>query len=106
MKATTLIAALAAGGAVFYFATKSKAQTVNVGGREWKLVPAGKNAAGLELTDVIAPASSWGPHGELLVLRFNTAPSGAKTLEAVGQDVPEAMRTAALAGFDIRIPGT
>lgn len=106
MKAITALIALGAGGAVYYFATKASAKTVTVGGRTWKLKPAGKNAAGLELTDVIAPAGSWGPHAEMLVLRFNTTTSGVKTLEAVGQNVPQAMRDAALSAFEVRIPGT
>lgn len=118
MKAITAVIALAAGAGVYYFATKAKAsQTVVKNGREWILEKVstpprddGKVITGQgETWNVYAPAGSWGPHGKLLVVQYHTVlgpGSGYRVLSGVGQDVPVALRDAAIAAFDITVPGT
>lgn len=99
---TLLLVSAGIGAAVWYFSKNAGAQTVEINGRKWavKKVTA---TDGTEHVDVYAPAGSWGPHAEMLVLRYDAA---TKVLSGVGKDVPIAMRDAALAAFDVKVPGT
>lgn len=72
--------------------------SVNVNGHTWKLVPVSGG------TDVFAPAGSWGPHGELRVLRFTG--SSPRVLAGVAQDVPKAVLDAAMKDLSIQVPNT
>lgn len=76
----------------------STGQTVSVNGHTWKLVPVSGG------TDVFAPAGSWGPHGELRVLRFTgTSP---RVLAGVAADVPKAVLDAAMKDLGVVVPNT
>lgn len=76
-------------------------QTVSINGHVWKLVPVSGGAV-----DVFAPAGSWGPHGELRVLRFSQAKtSGApRVLAGVAEGVPKAVLDAAMKDLAIKTP--
>lgn len=72
--------------------------TVTVGKHTWKLVPAGSGQI-----DVYAPAGSWGPHGELRVLRYQEA-GKAKVLVGAAEGVPKAVLDAAMKDLKIQAP--
>ena len=107
--------ALAAGGAYWYISRNAvpkaalpPGDTVSLGGRSWivrGVTPTG--LVGSTWVDVYAPAGSWGPHAELRVLRFTqaVAPGAPRILDGVGDGVPVAMRDAAMAAFQIKVPG-
>src|SRR5262245_10733961 len=74
-------------------------QTISVNGHTWKLVPV---TGGV---DVFAPAGSWGPHGELRVLRFTQASSSApRVLAGVAEGVPKAVLDAAMKDLAVQTP--
>lgn len=76
--------------------TTAASQTVKVGSHTWKLVPVSGG------TDVYAPAGSWGPHGELRVLRFTG--SSTRVLAGVAEGVPKAVLDAAMKDLAIKTP--
>lgn len=77
----------------------SASQTVSINGHTWKLVPVSGGV------DVFAPAGSWGPHGELRVLRFTQASSSApRVLAGVAQGVPPAVLAAAMKDLAVKTP--
>lgn len=69
--------------------------TVSKNGHTWKLVPVGTE------TDVFAPAGSWGPHGELRVLRYVTK---SKLLSGAASGVPQAVMDAAIKDLGVKMP--
>jgi peptidoglycan hydrolase-like protein with peptidoglycan-binding domain len=73
----------------------SSSTTVTKNGHTWKLVQV-KTA-----TDVFAPAGSFGPHGELRVLRYVTA---TKVLSGAAEGVPKAVMDAAVKDLGIKMP--
>lgn len=73
-------------------------KTVTVGKHQWKLVPTGGGQV-----DVFAPAGSWGPHGELRVLRYQEA-GKAKVLVGAAEGVPKAVMDAAIKDLKIQMP--
>ena len=78
----------------------SSGTTVSIGGHTWKLVTVSTGSV-----DVFAPAGSWGPHGELRVLRFTQSSSTApRVLAGVAQGVPEAVLKAAMKDLAIQTP--
>lgn len=77
-------------------------QTVSVNGHVWKLV---RVAAAAVTTDVFAPAGSWGPHGELRVLRFTQASANApRVLAGVAEGVPKNVLDAAMKDLGVVTP--
>lgn len=77
----------------------ASSQTVSVNGHTWKLVP---TSGGV---DVYAPAGSWGPHGELRVLRFTQSSSSApRVLAGVASGVPPAVLAAAMKDLAVKTP--
>lgn len=76
-------------------------ETVSAGGHSWKLV----QVTGTTLVDVFAPAGSWGPHGELLVLRYDqkTATSP-RVLSGVAEGAPKQVVDAAMADLKVVPP--
>lgn len=90
-------------------ATSSEAgELVKKNGHEWLIRPVKQpaGAVGANVYSVYAPAGSWGPHAELLVVRYSvaTAPNAKKILAGVGAGVPIAMRDAALTDLGIAAP--
>ena len=73
----------------------SSGTTVSKNGHTWKLVPVGSE------TDVFAPAGSWGPHGELRVLRFVIK---SKMLSGAAAGVPQAVMDAAIKDLGVKMP--
>lgn len=73
-------------------------QTVSTGGHSWKLVPLADGSV-----DVFAPAGSWGPHGELRVLRFK-GPSGSRILVGAAEGVPKTILDAAMKDLGVKPP--
>jgi peptidoglycan hydrolase-like protein with peptidoglycan-binding domain len=73
----------------------SASTTVTKNGHVWKLVPTKTQ------TDVYAPAGSWGPHGELRVLRYETK---SKVLTGAAEGVPKPVMDAAVADLGIKMP--
>lgn len=76
----------------------------SAGGHTWKLV-----AAGATTRDVYAPAGSWGPHGELRVLRFTQAASSGgaaapRILAGKADGVPEPVFAAAMKDLRVQVP--
>ncbi len=75
-------------------------QTVSINGHTWKLVPVATGGV-----DVFAPAGSWGPHGELRVLRFTqTSSSAPRVLAGVASGVPPAVLQAAMKDLAVKAP--
>jgi peptidoglycan hydrolase-like protein with peptidoglycan-binding domain len=74
----------------------SGSTTVSKNGHTWKLVPLSGGQ-----TDVFAPAGSWGPHGELRVLRYETK---SKVLKGAAEGVPKAVMDAAVKDLGIKMP--
>lgn len=65
-------------------------------GHTWKLIPLSGGQ-----TDVFAPAGSWGPHGELRVLRFKEG--SPRTLTGKADGVPKATFDAAMKDLGVKI---
>ncbi len=83
-------------------------QTVSINGHIWKLVPvpSSDGFVGASTVDVFAPAGSWGPHGELRVLRFTqtVSPGAPRVLAGVASGVPPAVLQAAIKDLAIASP--
>lgn len=75
--------------------------TESIGGHTWKLVRVANTP---DSVDVYAPAGSWGPHGELRVLRFAQKAGGARILAGKADGVPEAVFSAAMKDLRISMP--
>jgi peptidoglycan hydrolase-like protein with peptidoglycan-binding domain len=74
-------------------------ETVSINGHTWKLVPVSGGV------DVFAPAGSWGPHGELRVLRFTQVSNSApRVLAGVAEGVPKTVLDAAMKDLAIKAP--
>lgn len=110
-----IVITLGLGGLAAWLLTKKAASAaadvvVEKNGHKWLLraVPPAPGVIGSETVNVFAPAGSWGPHSELLVVRYTRAiaPTAQKILAGVGSGVPVAMRDAALADLGIKTPGT
>lgn len=94
------LVALALGAAGFLvYKTAFAATTVSINGHTWKLDKTDGGA-----TNVYAPKGSWGPHAELLIIQFKDV-GGQRILTGAGQDVPVAMRDAAMVDLGVRPPG-
>lgn len=76
-------------------------QTVSANGHAWKLV----QVPGKTEVDVFAPAGSWGPHGELRVLRYDQPSSASpRVLVGVAEGVPKAVLDAAMKDLKVTAP--
>ena len=114
MKPLTITLGL--GGIAFWLLTKKAAiaadpgELVETNGHKWllRILPNPPGSVGAVTTNVFAPAGSWGPHSEMLVLRFSTpiVPGSPRILSGVGTDVPVQMRDAAMADLGVKVPGT
>lgn len=109
-----LLVTLGLGGLAAWLITKKAAQAATNGmlveknGHKWllRVVEPPPGVVGSATYNVFAPAGSWGPHSELLVVRYTqaTAPSAPKVLAGVGANVPVAMRDAAMVDLGIVPP--
>lgn len=72
-------------------------------GKTWRVVLLGVSGA-VKTFEVFSPAGSFGPHGELSVLRYQQTGSdmGSRKVTAIGAGVPEAMRAAAISDFGLK----
>lgn len=81
---------------------------VEKNGHKWlvRFIPPAPGVVGANNYNVFAPKGSWGPHEEMLVLRYYEAivPNPVKTLSGVGANVPVAMRDAAMADLGVVPP--
>lgn len=105
MMNTTLLLGL---GALGYWLVKKKSgdQVITINDHTWVLRAVAPVPGQPSFTNVLAPKGSWGPHNEMLVVRFSqTGPSAPRLLAGVGADVPVAMRDAALKDLAIKPPG-
>jgi Putative peptidoglycan binding domain len=73
----------------------SVGKLVSKNGHAWKLVTVGVQ------TDVFAPAGSWGPHGELRVLRYETK---SRVLSGAAEGVPKQVMDAAIKDLGVKMP--
>jgi hypothetical protein len=72
-------------------------------GKNWRVVLLGKTAGDAREYEVFAPAGSFGPHGELSVLRYSQKGSdmGSRKVTGIGQGVPDQMKTTAASDFGL-----
>ena len=97
-----VLAALGIGAAVAF--GKAKGELVKAkSGKSW-LVTLVSNVNGLKTYDLTSPAGSFGPHDDLLVLRYSQQGSdvSSRQVVSVGAGVPAVMVTTA--GQDFGIP--
>ncbi|HEY3493833.1 MAG TPA: hypothetical protein VGK73_04075 [Polyangiaceae bacterium] len=71
-------------------------------GKSWRVVMLG-NASGVKTYEVFAPASSFGPHGELSVLRYTQTGSevASRKIVGVGAGVPVSIVQTAASDFSL-----
>lgn len=71
-------------------------------GKSWRVVLLGKTGD-VKTYELFSPAGSFGPHGELSVLRYSQTGSdmGSRKIVGVGQGVPTEMMTAASSDFGL-----
>lgn len=103
MKAALLLGLLGLGGAAaFLLHGKTGLLTTGQSGKAWRVVLL-SNVAGVKTYEVFSPAGSFGPHGELSVVRYQQTGSdmGSRKVVGVGAGVPEAMRAAAASDFGL-----
>ena len=92
-------------GAAFLLSNKKPGDIVTgKSGHSWRVVMIGVTGA-VKTFEVFSPAGSFGPHGELSVLRYQQTGSdmNSRKVTAVGAGVPEAMRAAAIADFGLKV---
>ena len=112
MKTSALLLLAAVGvGAATLLGKKPGDLVTGKSGKLWRVVMLG-NASGVKSYEVFAPASSFGPHGELSVLRYSQAGSNqsSRQITGVGAGVPEAIVKTAASDFGLpfdpsRMPG-
>ena len=99
---------LALGGLGYWlYKKKTGDQTITLNGHTWVLRKLEPVVGQPTATNVFAPKGSWGPHEEMLVLRFTETAAGApRILAGVGDAVPVAMRDAAMTDLAVKPPGT
>lgn len=96
-----MLAAAGAGGV--YLLLKSKQELVTGrSGKSWRIVLLG-NVGGTKTYEIFAPAGSFGPHGELSVLRYsqNGADMNSRKIVGVGAGVPAEIMTVAASDFGV-----
>lgn len=98
-----VLAALGIGAAVA-FGKKTGDLVKGKSGKSW-LVTMLSNVGGLKTYDITSPASSFGPHDDLSVLRYSQqdADIGSRQVVAVGEGVPAVIVTTAASDFSIPI---
>jgi hypothetical protein len=100
---TGILLALALGGIGAAVALSKKEGDVVTGksGKTWRVVFS--NASGVKTYEVIAPASSFGPHAELSVLKYTQTGSdqSARKIIGVGAGVPVAIVQTAASDFGL-----
>lgn len=74
-------------------------------GKSWRVVLL-SNRDGVKTYELFAPEGSFGPHGELSVLRYSQTGSdtGTRKLVGIGSGVPPVMVTTAGADFAVPLP--
>lgn len=77
--------------------------TLGKSGHKWRVIMRGRTPAGVTEWEVFAPAGSWGPHGELSVLRYTQSGSdmSSRKLVGTGAGVPPEMVTGAKSDFGL-----
>lgn len=99
-----LVAAAGIGAAVAFFASKKPPGNIVTAqsGKSWRVVMVGTNGA-THTYEVFAPASSFGPHAELSVLRYSQTGSDvtSRAIVAVGSGVPVAIVQTAATDFGL-----
>lgn len=106
MKAPALLALGGLGlGAALLLSKKAPGDRLTgKSGHAWRVVMIG-SAGAVHTYEVFSPAGSFGPHGELSVLRYQQTGSdtASRKVTAVGAGVPEAMRAAAISDFGLKV---
>lgn len=97
-----LLATLGIGAAVAFLGKKDGDTVTGESGKTWRVVFLG-SADGKTSYEVFAPASSFGPHGELSVLRYSQVGSdrASRQITGVGSGVPETIVKMAASDFDL-----
>lgn len=98
------LAGLAISAVAAFAFGKQKGDIVSAkSGKTWRVVML-SNTGGVKTYEVFSPAGSFGPHGELSVIRYTQQGSdvNSRTLLGVGAGVPAVMVTTA--GSDFGVP--
>lgn len=96
-----LLGALGVGAAVAMIKKDGDVVT-GKSGKTWRVVFLG-NASNVKSYEVFAPASSFGPHGEMSVLRYTQtgADQGSRKITGVGAGVPALIVKTAASDFSL-----
>lgn len=102
-----ILLALVLGGAGAFWAVTHKPEDIVTGrsGHQWRVVLMG-NVGGVKTYEVFAPKNSWGPHGELSVVRYSQAGSdiGRRYIRGAAVGVPPEMFAGAVLDFGLIPP--
>ena len=100
--ALLLLAAVGVGAAIALKGKKPGDLVTGKSGKLWRVVKL-PDSAGVKNYEVFAPASSFGPHGELSVLRYSQTGSNqsSRAITGVGAGVPEAIVKTAASDFGL-----
>lgn len=93
----------AAGAGAVYLLLKPKQELVTGrSGKSWRVVLLG-NTGGVKTYEIFAPAGSFGPHGEMSVLRYsqNGSDMNSRKIAGVGAGVPPEIMTVAASDFGV-----
>lgn len=97
-----LLAAVGVGAAAAFASRKPGDEVTGKSGKTWRVVHLG-NQAGTNSYEVFTPEGSFGPHGELSVLRYTQTGSNqaSRAITGVGAGVPVAIVQAAATDFGL-----
>jgi len=100
--ALALLAAVGVGVAVALHQKKPGDVVTGKSGKAWRVVLLG-NQSGVKTYEVFAPEGSFGPHGELSVLRYSQSGSdqASRQITGVGSGVPVAIVQTAASDFSL-----
>lgn len=98
--ALLLLAAVGVGAAIALKSKKPGDSVMGKSGKTWRVVMLG-NASNVKTYEVFTPEGSFGPHGELSVLRYQQTGSdqASRKITGVGTGVPVAIVEAAASDF-------
>jgi hypothetical protein len=93
--------------AIFKLVSTPDELTLGKSGHKWRVVLHGKSPGGITEWEVFAPAGSWGPHGELSVLRYVQTGSdmSSRKLTGTGAGVPPEITAGAKEDFGLSTGG-
>ena len=100
--ALSLVLAAAGAGAVYLLLKPKQELVTGRSGKSWRVVLLG-NTGGVKTYEIFAPAGSFGPHGEMSVLRYsqNGSDMNSRKVVGIGAGVPPEIMTVAASDFGV-----